>query len=350
MLKRLNSIRYTFVRSHLYGLFLTVLIVMSVLLGIYVLREPEWLTSQAIFFFIALFSITACLVSVFIGFQSSRFMREKMYALSMMVRALKQGSYEASVHMPTNDEFGDMGGELNELAQKLQNQVKSLQRMADEKSEFAKTAHKAAAIEERQRLARDLHDAVSQQLFALTMMAQATQRMFEQDPSRAKTQLDEITSMALQAQTEMRALLLHLRPVHLSGESLHEGIKTLIDELQEKCQLNFSVELDETVGLSDGAEEHLFRIVQEALSNILRHAEAEDVQLSLKRKNDQVFLHIRDNGKGFHVDQSKKTSYGLKTMHERTDELGGTFAIHSKPGEGTYIDIRIPNQEADEDE
>ncbi|MFG6179671.1 hypothetical protein ACGTN6_20775, partial [Halomonas sp. THAF12] len=121
MLKRLNSIRYTFVRSHLYGLFLTVLIGMSVLLGIYVLREPEWLTSQAIFFFIALFSITACLVSVFIGFQSSRFMREKMYALSMMVRALKQGSYEASVHMPTNDEFGDMGGELNELAQKLQN-------------------------------------------------------------------------------------------------------------------------------------------------------------------------------------------------------------------------------------
>ncbi|MCD5324977.1 MULTISPECIES: sensor histidine kinase [Pontibacillus] len=350
MLKRLNSVRYVFIRSHFYGVFLTLLILLSVLLGFYVLKEPEWLTSQAIFFFIGLFIVVSGLVSIYVGFQSSGTIKEKLDGMTTMIRSLAQGNYNAKIYMNSDDEFGHMGEELNELAGKLQNQVKSLQRMADEKSEFAKTAHKAATIEERQRLARDLHDAVSQQLFALTMMAQATERLFDKDPDRAKTQLEEITSMALQAQTEMRALLLHLRPVHLSGEPLHEGIQTLIHELEEKCQMDFSVDLDDTVHLSDGTEEHLFRIVQEALSNILRHAEATAVQLSLTSISDQVFLHISDNGKGFHVNQDKKTSYGLKTMQERTDEIGGTLTLRSKPGEGTYIDIRIPNQEADVDE
>ncbi|KGP90055.1 histidine kinase [Pontibacillus chungwhensis BH030062] len=350
MLKRLSSVRYAFIRSHFYGMFLTVLILMSVLLGFYVLREPVWLSPGSIFFFVGLFVIVSGLVSIFVGFQSSGGIKENLDGMTTMIRALAQGSYTAKIYLNTDDEFEHIAEELNELAGKLQSQVKSLQRMADEKSEFAKTAHKAATIEERQRLARDLHDAVSQQLFALTMMAQATERLFDQDPDRAKAQLGEITSMSLQAQTEMRALLLHLRPVHLSGESLHEGIQTLILELQEKCQIEFSVDLDDAVALSDGAEEHLFRIVQEALSNILRHAEASDVQISLKGMNDQVFLHISDNGKGFHVNQDKKTSYGLKTMQERTDEIGGTFALRSKPGEGTYIDIRIPIQEAVADE
>jgi len=342
MLKKLNSIRYKFIRSHLYGLFLTTTILLSVLLGVYVSLEPSWLTSEAIFLFIGAMVIVSFFVSLYVGFQHSGSIKERLDGLSTLITSLARGNYNSRIHLTPEDEVSRIGDELNGLAEKLKTQVRSLQRMADERSEYAKSAHKAATIEERQRLARDLHDAVSQQLFALTMMSQATVRMFDQDSAKAKSQLEEITSMALQAQTEMRALLLHLRPVHLSGEPLDKGIHNLIEELKQKCQIEFDVQIDEIEDVSEGAEEHLFRIIQEALSNILRHAEATSVTVTVKSLNQEIFLHIGDNGKGFEVDQDKKTSYGLKTMQERTEEIGGTFKIRSRPDEGTYIDIRIP--------
>ncbi|MYL32347.1 sensor histidine kinase [Pontibacillus yanchengensis] len=345
MLKKLNSIRYKFIRSHLYALFLTTMILLSFFLAIYVTYEPSWLTATSIFLFVGSMVLVSFFVSLYVGFQSSSDMKERLGGISTLITSLSQGNYGSSIRLTPDDEISRIGTELNELAKKLKSQVKSLQRMADEKSEYAKSAHKAATIEERQRLARDLHDAVSQQLFALTMMSQATLRLFEKDPAKAKQQLEEITSMALQAQTEMRALLLHLRPVHLSGEPLHQGVHNLIKELKQKCQIEFDLEMDEAVGISDGAEEHLFRIVQEALSNILRHSEATEVIVSLHMRHEELFLHIGDNGKGFEIDQDKKMSYGLKTMRERCEEIGGTFAIRSKQHAGTYIDIRIPVQE-----
>ncbi|MFC0523513.1 histidine kinase [Pontibacillus salicampi] len=350
MLKKLNSVRYKFIRSHIYGLFLTTMILLSFFLAIFVMYNPEWLSKEAIFLFVGSLLLVSFFVSLYVGFQSSGDMKERIDGLSTLIRALSQGKYDSRIRLTPDDEIARIGSELNELGNKLKSQVKSLQRMADEKSEFAKSAHKAAAIEERQRLARDLHDAVSQQLFALTMMAQAAQRSFDQQPELAKKQLEEITSMALQAQTEMRALLLHLRPVHLSGEPLKQGIHNLISELQDKCQIRFDVHMDDMENIPESAEDHLFRIVQEALSNILRHAEATEVDVRLKQERTELFVHIGDNGKGFELDQDKKTSYGLKTMQERTEEIGGTFTIRSKPHEGTYIDIRIPVQESDDRE
>src|SRR5699024_10345480 len=100
-------------------------------------------------------------------------MREKLDHLSVLIIQFTHGNYDFKLYFNEKDEFARIWTEMNELGEKLQNQVKSLQRMADEKSELAKSAHKSAVIEERQRLARDLHDAVSQQLFALTMLSEA---------------------------------------------------------------------------------------------------------------------------------------------------------------------------------
>ncbi|KGX84734.1 sensor histidine kinase [Pontibacillus litoralis] len=341
-MKKFSSIRYTFIQSHFYALFLNIIIVLSTLLMIYVIYEPNWLTVKAIFLFVTSFILVSLCVSIYAGIRYSSAIKERLDGISILIKQLAHGNYDSRIELLTNNELGRIGGELNELGQKLQSQVKSLQRMADEKSEYAKSAHKAAVIEERQRLARDLHDAVSQQLFALTMMAQATQRLFDQHPAAAKEHLAEMTTMALQAQTEMRALLMHLRPVQLSGEPLSVGVQHLVDELQQKCSIRFRVHIDYEKGLPEGTEDHLFRIIQEALSNVLRHAEAEEVSIVLQKKAHEVFLHIGDNGKGFTVDHQKKASYGLKTMKERTEELGGNFAIHSKQGKGTHLDIRIP--------
>lgn len=344
MLKQLNTIRYTYIRSHFYGLFLTTLTITAVFLSIYVIFQPGWLSRTAIFSFVCLYILLGLIISVYVGFKSSGDIKDRMDYLSVLIAQLSRGNYTTKVYYSEGDEIARIGNELNELGEKLQSQVKSLQRLADEKAEFAKSAHKAAAMEERQRLARDLHDAVSQQLFGLTMISQASLKVFDQNPVQAREYLIDIADTALKAQVEMRALLLHLRPVHLSGEKLETGIEQLINELRQKCQMDFQISIKEIGNVSEVIEEHLFRTVQEALSNTLRHAEASQVALELSKKSNDVFLRISDNGKGFDLeeDQHKKTSYGLKTMKERCEEIGGTFAVRTKRGEGTYIDIRIP--------
>ncbi|OZU87935.1 sensor histidine kinase [Virgibacillus indicus] len=344
MRKRFSSIRYVFIHSHLSGLFTTMVTLLAILLSVYVLAEPDWLTASGIFLFIALYLFLGLIISLYTGFTSSGNMKSRLDSISVLITQFANGNYNSSVRFEEDDEITRIGNELNELGKKLLDQVKSLQRMADEKAEFAKSAHKSAVIEERQRLARDLHDAVSQQLFALTMMSEAAVKQLEKNPQIAKTQMEEVAASALQAQTEMRALLLHLRPVHLSGEPLTKGIHNLVNELRQKSQLNFKVEMDEELALSETTEEHVFRIVQESLSNILRHANAKEVNLNVSQRSKELFIHIRDDGKGFDITNNtdKKTSYGLKTMRERSEELGGTFTIRSNKDEGTYIDIRIP--------
>ncbi|GGB51696.1 sensor histidine kinase [Virgibacillus dakarensis] len=344
MIKRFSSIRFSYIRSHLYGLFLTTVTLLSLLLSIYVLFEPAWLNAASIFVYVLLSGFLGTIISFYAGFKSSGDLKERLDYLSVLITQFANGDYHSRVYFTEDDEFTRIANELNALGEKLQNQVKSLQRMADEKADFARSAHKAAVIEERQRLARDLHDAVSQQLFALTMMSEAAVRQLEKKPEIAKEQMQEVATAALKAQTEMRALLLHLRPVHLSGEALSTGVKKLITELKQKSSLDFHLFIDDDLKLSETTEEHVFRTIQESLSNTLRHANATEVTLRLKKRDNELFLHISDNGNGFDIerDTNRKTSYGLKTMKERAEELGGTFIIRSNKGEGTYIDIRIP--------
>ncbi|MBM7554117.1 sensor histidine kinase [Thalassobacillus pellis] len=347
MLKRLNSIRYTYIRSHLFGLVLNTFILLAVLLSVYVWFSPSWLSAGAVLLFISCYVLVGAIVAFYAGFKSSGGMKDRIESLSIIIAKLANGVFTAKVYFNEEDEITRIAGELNQLGDKLKQQKESLMRLADEKAEFARSAHKAATIEERQRLARDLHDAVSQQLFALTMMSQAALRMYDKQPEKARAQLEEITTMALQAQTEMRALLLHLRPVHLSGEPLKIGVERLVEELKQKCQINFHMKLEEIDDASRAVEEHLFRIIQEALSNIMRHSNATDVNLELTRKNRELFLHIGDNGDGFDMAEKEAiiASYGLKTMKERCEEIGGDFTIRSREREGTHIDMRIPMQE-----
>ncbi|GBG11179.1 two-component sensor histidine kinase [Paenibacillus sp. MY03] len=199
-----------------------------------------------------------------------------------------------------------------------------------------------AVIEERQRLARELHDAVSQQLFAISMTATAVSRTIERDWERAKRQVQLIEEMAAVAQSEMRALLLHLRPVHLEGKNLGQALKALIEELQQKIPMEITLEVDETITLLPAAEDHLFRIAQEALSNTLRHSKADKMHIRLMRLDNRVHMTLQDSGIGFDLEVKKQTSYGLLTMEERVNELGGSMQMMSQPGEGTTIHLWVP--------
>ncbi|SES99525.1 two-component system, NarL family, sensor histidine kinase LiaS [Salinibacillus kushneri] len=345
MFHKLNNLRFQIVRTQFQTIYFSLLVIACVLFFTYAILSPDWLSLESIFFSLLLISLFMTPIAIYVSFHYAGHVKERMDGISVLISQLSKGRYGARIvdkeYKETGDEIHHIANDLNGLADKMQSQVKSLQRMADEKNDFAQEAHKVATMEERQRLARDLHDAVSQQLFALTMMSQATVKLLNKDPEKAMHQMKEISQMALQAQTEMRALLLHLRPVHLSGESLQTGIAKLVEELKQRCSINFDLKLDDSLRLLKGTEEQLFRMVQEVLSNILRHAQAKSV--SIKRE-ESISLYIRDDGIGFNVNEKmeNQASYGLKTLKERTEELGGSFIIRSKEGEGTYSNIRIP--------
>lgn len=341
-MKKLTGIRYWFIQSFIMMAFISSLL-LFVGLQIYLFQNGTKTLDIKMTFWLSLFALLIFLiVGAYFGIKGSYLIKGRLTDILLFASTLRSGNISERIPIYERDEIGLISEELNQVADYIQEQGKSLQRLADKKTSLAQSAHAAAVMEERQRLARDLHDVVSQQLFALSMMSSATLRLFEIDKEKAKTQLEEISKIAANAQGEMRALLLHLRPIQLSDDSLCDGVIKLIQELKGKTNLDFQASIDEIDNISKATEEHLFRIIQEALSNILRHAEATTIKITLTEKENYIYLYIADNGKGFDPNQERLTSYGLKTMRERCEELGGVFHIRSKKNEGTYIDIRIP--------
>src|SRR5690606_34295378 len=212
---------------------------------------------------------------------------------------LEKGNLSRTVPHLGEDEIGRLGEQLGRISKKWEEQVSSLQRLSTNNAELAERVRYSAVTEERQRLARELHDAVSQQLFAISMTATALGRTMDKDFAKAQRQVALIEEMASVAQSEMRALLLHLRPVHLEGKGLAQGLYELDQELRAKVSIGIQLEMDDEVQLPRGIEDHLFRIAQEALSNSLRHSRVDKIELRLQRRQDYVRLFIRDNGVGF---------------------------------------------------
>lgn len=278
------------------------------------------------------------------GFWTSHRIKKRIDPIMERMLLLEKGSFARNNLDLGEDEIGRLGEQLERIIKKWEEQVTSLQRLSNHNAELAEKARFSAIVEERQRLARELHDAVSQQLFAISMTATAVGRIMDKDFDKAKRQVFLIEEMASVAQSEMRALLMHLRPVHLEGKRLSEAVGDLLQELRAKVPIEIEWEMDEDVHLPKGIEDHLFRIVQESLSNALRHSKASKIELKLKllQRQEGVRLYIRDNGVGFDMQDKKQSSYGLATMQERVTEIGGSLSIIAAPNQGARIDIRIP--------
>ncbi|MCU9612500.1 sensor histidine kinase [Caldibacillus lycopersici] len=323
------------------ALFSTVFFFITIQIYIMLYPNASFHLPDVIFLSASLFFLSLS-TAIYFGLRSSTEIKKRLRTMITFLSSLRRGKYTERLPQTEKDEIGILADEINDLAAALEEQVITVQRLANDKSELHQHVRNAAVLEERQRLARDLHDSVSQHLFALSMMASANLKMIEANSHLVKPQMEQIASIAAKAQGEMRALLLHLRPVDLSGESLSDGVITLLKELKGKTNLLFDASVDEIEGLPKSVEEHLFRIIQEALSNILRHSNADSIKLTLTEQNQFVYLYLHDNGKGFDTGEQKKVSYGLKTMQERCEEIGGVFTLRSQKGKGTYIEIRIP--------
>ncbi|MFB9277066.1 sensor histidine kinase [Cohnella cellulosilytica] len=276
------------------------------------------------------------------GFWRSYPVRSRLEMLRESMVTLEKGTPSLPLPDLGKDEIGRLGEQLGKLGRKWEDQVSSLQRLSTNNAELAAQARMSAVVEERQRLARELHDAVSQQLFAISMTATAVGRTMDHDFERARRQVELIEEMASAAQSEMRALLLHLRPVHLEGKRLAQAIPELVEEMMAKVPVDIAIDIEQDLPLNKGVENHLFRIVQEALSNTLRHSKATKMDIVLQRRGEAVRLGIRDNGIGFDTQVKKQASYGMTNMEERVNELGGSLNVASAPGKGTRIEIRVP--------
>ncbi len=196
-------------------------------------------------------------------------------------------------------------------------------------------------VSERHRLARELHDSVSQQLFAAMMMLSALNEQMDGSNETLQRQVKLIESIVNEAQSEMRALLLHLRPVNLEGKSLKKGIEQLLNEMSTKIQIELKWDIED-VSLMNGIEDHLFRIVQELLSNTLRHSKAKGLEVYLHVIDQSVLLRVIDDGTGFNTTENKAGNYGLQNINERVIGMGGTCKIISFKNKGTSVEIKIP--------
>jgi NarL family two-component system sensor histidine kinase LiaS len=230
---------------------------------------------------------------------------------------------------------------IKRIQERLEEQTKVSQKMATERVEWQDQLKQEVVSQERSRLARELHDSVSQQLFAASMLLSAINEQPVGTSESVQKQLTLAEKIVNNAQSEMRALLLHLRPVQLDGKSLKEGIEALLKDLSGKQPMKFIWQLED-VTLERGVEDHLFRIVQEAISNTLRHAKAQTFELILKEVNGMLLLKMMDDGVGFDMSRQKVGSYGLKSIEERVNEIGGTLKLISLPNRGTSLEIKVP--------
>ena len=244
------------------------------------------------------------------------------------------------------NDFYEQSAALSERLEKLSLEVQQL----GSKPQFLGTETKEQVIqEERRRIARELHDSVSQQLFAAMMMISALNERADKFDEKEQKQLKMIEHVLSQAQSEMRALLLHLRPISLESKSLKSGIEGLLIELQTKVQMKIHWDIED-VKLPEGVEDHLFRIAQELLSNTLRHSHATTLEVYLRQLDSTVLFKIEDNGVGFNSEEILPGSYGINNMKERVQGLGGQVKIVSFLNQGTTIEIKIPLSRHMEDE
>lgn len=291
-------------------------------------------------FIIFSFSISVVLGIAF-GIASGTYWRRQFQAVDSWLFELEEGQQPEVKQNQAFAEILSISKRVEKLYKQISEKAMLSQKLATEKAEEQESRIQEIISQERNRLARELHDSVSQQLFAASMMMSAINETKAPSEDRESKQLKMVEEMIHQSQLEMRALLLHLRPVALKGKCLQEGIEELLIELKQKVTMNIKWKV-EPFPLDKGVEDHLFRILQESVSNTLRHSKAEQLEVLLIKRDDKVIMRVVDDGLGFKVEETKAGSYGLQNMHERAGEIGGTLKIVSVENKGTRLEVKVP--------
>jgi len=199
-----------------------------------------------------------------------------------------------------------------------------------------------ATIEERSRLARDLHDAVTQTIFSAALISEALPAVWERNADEGRRNLAKLRQLVRGALAELRTLLFELRPDSLAAADLKILLQQLSDAFTGRTRIPVSVESDGAADLPADVKVALYRIAQEAFNNIEKHAQADRVIATLQQETDQVTLVIGDNGRGFDPDQQAAGHMGHQIMHERALNVGGVVEVTSNVGKGSVVQFSWP--------
>lgn len=199
-----------------------------------------------------------------------------------------------------------------------------------------------AVLRERERLARDLHDSLGHSLVTMSIQLEAIQRLYNVDPEKASAQVDELKNLTRASTDDLRRSLAGLRAPGLGERQLREALQSLSVDVAQRTHLAITCHVHDDANLSRTHAEAIWRVAQEALANIERHAAARHVDLRLEIKSKDLILTIKDDGRGLPPDaESRPGHYGLRGMRERVEGLGGALTLSSN-GDGSRVDVKLP--------
>jgi NarL family two-component system sensor histidine kinase LiaS len=285
------------------------------------LYRTFFLVTMLIMFLIAL------PVGAIFGWLVTRGLRRRLVNLSAASQAWSRGDFSVSPRDRSGDEIGELTRNLTGMAEQLQT--------------LLHTRDELARMEERNRLARDLHDTVKQQTYAARMQLTAARNLLGSDPTAVAGHIDTALQLNRETQQELKLIIDELRPAALEGKGLAQALKEYAERWQKHTGIQVKTTISGERSLPLDVEQVLYRVLQEALSNIARHAEADTVGLSLSMTPDKVSLLVADNGRGFDVDAVSPGSYGLAGMRGRLSEVGGTLHVASTLSTGTTLTAEV---------
>ncbi len=276
---------------------------------------------------------------------SSRLSRP-IATLAAAAAAIGAGNFNVRVPVGRDDELGLLAQSMNQMAENLERSRAALESSLAERS---RRSRELGVAEERNRLAREIHDTLAQGLTALTLQLEMADALLEQDARRTRSSIQRALQLARESLQEARRSVLDLRAAPLDGQSLPDALQRLGEA--------FGLENDvECVVRNEGVTERLparleaglYRLAQEALTNVAKHAQATTVVVTLARRDDTLSLTVEDDGVGFDpslpVPAGPSGGFGLAGMRERATLLGGELLVHSRPGEGVRLVVRIPER------
>jgi NarL family two-component system sensor histidine kinase LiaS len=273
-------------------------------------------------------TIPAAVLGMIFGFLTAWGMTRRLQRLARAAQAWSQGDFSVAVKDRSEDEIGQLSRELNNMAAQLEGLIQARQELA--------------TLETRNRFARDLHDSVKQQVFATSFQIAAARALIEKSPKAAEAHLRQAEELGRQAQRELNVLIGELRPAALEGKGLSSALRDYAQDWSRRAEIPAEVHVRGEREVPLEVEQALFRVVQEALANVAKHSGAGNVEVDLIYTSDSLTLRVADDGRGFDPARNPAEGFGLQSMHERLEQLGGRVEVESAPGKGTRITCVCP--------
>jgi len=307
---------------------------------VFALTADANVSQRTLFLMLVVVSAVSLCASILLTISLTRPLRN----LSRIAQAISAGDLAIRARTKRRDEIGQLATAFDQMTDSLQRSLET-ERTANEQiriqtEQIARQKQASAVMEERQRIARELHDSVKQQLFSISLSAGAALNLLSYDPEAARNYVDHIKQSSREAQTEMRILLQELAPAPLQGHRLDEALDHYLQSLCKVHRLHLTWTATGTNELSPSYEHALFRAGQEAIANVIRHSGAGNLRVSLDF-GARTRLVVEDDGCGFDPEKVSPGSTGLATIRARLERVHGTVDLLTAPGRGTRVEMGI---------